>query len=444
MLLTPMDTIAPPVSWMPRPSRCGRKPGWPSSVNVLSMTGASAIGSLVAICTSSPGAALVMHSCSVADAPQPPGQTQIWLNTGVASAVVLAMRAGTNPAITAATASTRRIITAAPRESVLASYGRGGHRWCQSSVSVAPACRRDAWRDSPAPGGRGWAWAFALTEGGRLCRLEMSGVLGAVRVDEGEAAVGVSSHRPLAFVDQPVVVGAQPGGVVERGLATVSPPGDVVALHHRSPATGEGALAALLNIGSASDRRAEVSGRPADVEDFAPRPENHRDERGIAGEPARSVGADPRTRWQKRRRCRRDLPFQHLQRHDHHDPDGRARERRLRTDVFEVDPRDLAESVMHALAPTAIVGVATPGGGDAQRLTKDRADIRGQRPAEVVNTVHGFGNVEAALGEAPLAGGVGGLVVAHPLEQVVGEALDVARKPVEGVGEQMLRGCVAH
>src|SRR4051812_40860447 len=55
--------------------------------------------------------------------------------------------------------------------------------------------------------------SYRWMRGGRLCRLEMSDPLDAGRVGPQVVAVGISFEGPAAFVDQPMMEGAEPGGV---------------------------------------------------------------------------------------------------------------------------------------------------------------------------------------------------------------------------------------
>src|SRR5436305_14937370 len=80
------------------------------------------------------------------------------------------------------------------------------------------------------------------------------------------AVVGLAGQGPAAVVGEPVVVVAQPGGVVEAARAAVAAEGDVVQLADGVAAVGERAPAAVAHIGGAADRDAELVPDLADVE----------------------------------------------------------------------------------------------------------------------------------------------------------------------------------
>jgi len=108
---------------------------------------------------------------------------------------------------------------------------------------------------------------------------------------EDEGSVGVSSHGPAAVVDEPVVEGAEPGGVVEDGLAAVGPPDDVVGFGGWAAAAAERAPAVLFDPGGAFDGVGEAAlGFVRDVEDGAVAAEDGGQEFGVAGESAHGVG----------------------------------------------------------------------------------------------------------------------------------------------------------
>src|SRR5436305_7999278 len=87
---------------------------------------------------------------------------------------------------------------------------------------------------------------------GWLGRGEMSDALLAVGSGPQVAAVGLSLQRPFAFVDEPMMEGAQPGGVVENAGSAVAAEDDVVQLGDVVAAVGEGALAAVAVVGGAA------------------------------------------------------------------------------------------------------------------------------------------------------------------------------------------------
>src|SRR4051812_45101846 len=120
---------------------------------------------------------------------------------------------------------------------------------------------------------------------GRLGMSGWAGVLSSVGAGEGVAAVGVAAHGPAAFVYQPVVEGAEPGGVVQAGAAAVGPPDDVVQLDDLAPAVRVGATATVTQPGAAADGGGERAGEPADVEQLTVRAEHGRDDLGVAGQP---------------------------------------------------------------------------------------------------------------------------------------------------------------
>src|SRR5947208_11158140 len=115
--------------------------------------------------------------------------------------------------------------------------------------------------------------------------------LGAVRIGEGEAAI-VLAHRPLAFVDQPVVVGAEPCAVVEAAATECGPVNDVVRLDNRATAPREGALATLLQPSGPLDGLGEGAAGATDIEHLAGTAEDDRQDAGVAGQPAGGLDGD--------------------------------------------------------------------------------------------------------------------------------------------------------
>src|SRR5437764_1783391 len=115
--------------------------------------------------------------------------------------------------------------------------------------------------------------------------------LGAVRIGESEAAI-VLAHRPLAFVDQPVVVGAEPCAVVEAAATACRPVNDVVRLDDRATAPREGALATLLEPCGPLDGLVEGAAGATDVEHLAGTAEDDRQDTRVARQPARGLDGD--------------------------------------------------------------------------------------------------------------------------------------------------------
>src|SRR3954464_4634275 len=126
--------------------------------------------------------------------------------------------------------------------------------------------------------------------GGRLCRLESSDQLFAEGIGPEVVPGQVSFESPTTFVNQPMVIGAQPGGVFETRASASSAEDDVVELVYRVAAAGEGAAAAVALVGGAALGGGELVVGLADVEDFTFGAEHHRDQLGIAGESARGFG----------------------------------------------------------------------------------------------------------------------------------------------------------
>src|SRR4051812_14542282 len=94
--------------------------------------------------------------------------------------------------------------------------------------------------------------------------------------------------------------GAEPGGVVEACRAAVPSEADVVQLDAFVAAAWEHATAAVALVGGAALGGGELVVGHADVEDFTAAAEHHRDELGVAGEPAHRLrreaavgGGDP-------------------------------------------------------------------------------------------------------------------------------------------------------
>ena len=112
------------------------------------------------------------------------------------------------------------------------------------------------------------------------------------------AAVGCSAEGPAAFVGEPVVERAEPGGVVEVGGSVVTAEADVVQLHGWVAAAEEHAPAVVAQVGAASDRGGELVVGDTDVEHVAATAEDGGDELGVAGEASRGVGADRRSAGQ--------------------------------------------------------------------------------------------------------------------------------------------------
>src|SRR4051794_5648844 len=115
--------------------------------------------------------------------------------------------------------------------------------------------------------------------------------LGAVRIGEREAAI-VPTHRPLAFVDQPVVIGAEPRAVVEAAATACRPVNDVVRLDDRATAPRKGALATLLEPCGPLDGLVERAADAADVEHLAGAAEDDRQDAGVAAQPAGGLDGD--------------------------------------------------------------------------------------------------------------------------------------------------------
>src|SRR4051794_20083914 len=85
---------------------------------------------------------------------------------------------------------------------------------------------------------------------------------------------------------------AEPGSVVEAGGSAVAAEDDVVQLRDRVGAVGEGAAAAVAEVGGAADGGGELVVGLADVEDFTRAAEHDRDEFSVAGEAARGFGRE--------------------------------------------------------------------------------------------------------------------------------------------------------
>src|SRR4051794_34479874 len=134
--------------------------------------------------------------------------------------------------------------------------------------------------------------------GGRLCRREMSSSLLAVGSGPQVVAVGCSLECPAAFVGEPVVVVADPGGVVDAGGALSAAPDDVVQLGWRVAAARERAATLVADPGGASLRGGELVVSLADVEQLAFAAQHDRDDFGVAGEPPCRLRADLRSRGQ--------------------------------------------------------------------------------------------------------------------------------------------------
>src|SRR3954452_24147681 len=132
--------------------------------------------------------------------------------------------------------------------------------------------------------------------GGRLCRREMSSSLLAVGSGPqvGLLVDRVALQCPAAFVGEPVVVVAEPGGVVDAGGALPAAPDDVVQLGWGVVAVGEGAAALVADPGGAALGGGELVVGLADVEQFTVAAEHDGHELGVAGEPPRGFGADLR------------------------------------------------------------------------------------------------------------------------------------------------------
>src|SRR3954447_19021865 len=171
--------------------------------------------------------------------------------------------------------------------------------------------------------------------------------LGAVRIGEGEAAI-VFAHRPLAFVDQPVVVRAEPRAVVETATTACGPVNDVVRLDDLATAPRKGALATLLEPCGPLDRLVERAADATDVEHLAGAAEDDRQDTGVAAQPAGGLNGDLHSGAQRRQGahaigCLDVFP-----------PDGHDDARLLAVDGGHVGMRkeergDLTERVMPAL-----------------------------------------------------------------------------------------------
>src|SRR4051794_31363700 len=118
--------------------------------------------------------------------------------------------------------------------------------------------------------------------------------------EDREAGVGVAGGVPVAFVDEPVVEGAQPGAVVDAGDAPVSPMVQVVELAGWSSAVGVGAAVAVADAGGADLGGGPDPAGAADVEDLACAAEDGGQDLGVAGEPPRRLGGDPQPGLQRR------------------------------------------------------------------------------------------------------------------------------------------------
>src|SRR3954467_13014366 len=116
--------------------------------------------------------------------------------------------------------------------------------------------------------------------GGRLCRREMSSSLLAVGAGPqvGLLVDRVALQGPAAFVGEPVVVVADPGGVVDAGGALSAAPDDVVQLGWRVAAARERAAALVAEPGGASLRGGELVVGLADVEQLAFAGQHDRDD----------------------------------------------------------------------------------------------------------------------------------------------------------------------
>ena len=138
-------------------------------------------------------------------------------------------------------------------------------------------------------------------------RLSSSSVFDAPGVDEGEGAVLLAAHAPAAFVDEPVVEGAEPGGVVEGRQSAFGPPDDVVAVGGWSAAAFEGASAVLFDPGGAAYGVREAAVVLAEVEDLGVAAEHGGDDAGGAGDASGGGGADGRPGGQQPQASLRSL-----------------------------------------------------------------------------------------------------------------------------------------